>query len=483
MSVRYQYEGDYVVAAAASFQPDEDFGAPRPPPQASAACVAAVLLVGAFGGYQDEWPTPAQSFFPDEDFPPQMAGPQQAPIPLAAALELDLYSSFTNGVEDSAQFLPLPGPQPPQPAPAFLDQDDVPLLFGQPDEDFPPPLPAPVPGQGGKLYLPDPELLPAGALFGQPDEDFWQGPQPAVLVAPQPAVLDSGEYAPAPVAFQPDEDYGQPVVPGVAQSTPRAFLDTDEAGFLVGQPDEDFYQPRPPWPLTTTQAFTADDTWVPYVALQLQDEDFPGPVAGPWPLTTAKPFLDQDEVPAGSLRGTVDEDFFEFDALVPWPQQLVPVAQYSDEAPQTPFQPDEDTWTVARVFSQPAPQPVAWADGDFAPPTAALDEGLWIVPRIWNNPAPQPVIVADADYVTPPTPLRVDEVYPGPFPRPVVAANFISLPYGPDLDNSFAPPFQPIIPAPDRTLYIGTREATIYPRLQYARAFSIPASSRTIYIK
>jgi hypothetical protein len=294
------------------------------------------------------------------------------------------------------------------------------------DEDFPGPVPSPVPLT---FIVPQQWLFdvqePAGNLHGQPDEDF-PGPVPA----------------PVQLTFIPSPNWQQ----------------DDPAGSLYVLPDESQWVSPPPWPLTNAKAFTDDDVtvtavvplppdedfwqnWVPPVPLNLSpphfrgpiyspvagatamDEDFPGPIPPPVPLTFIVPqqWIFDVQEPAGSLHGQPDEDFpGPFPAPVPL-TFLWPSPAWHQDDPALYVIPDESQWTPplqwpltnARPFTDDeviVPQPVAFTpDEDYWQNLLQPSVGTLLWPNPWFHQDDPAGSLSG----------QPDEDFPGPVPPPV----------------------------------------------------------------
>jgi hypothetical protein len=238
--------------------------------------------------------------------------------------------------------------------PAFAADDDF-VAPAAPtavvDEDYQPVSVSP-PSPWLRLYLPDPEELPAGALFGVPEEDAWRAPLFAQGPPSRPAFADDSDFvATVATALAPDEDFWAPPVPAqppwrrlylpdgddlVVTAAPQT-LGVDEDAWLppraVAAPSPRLYLPDPDeLAVTATVATTVDeDAWVPPVprptswTAQLFGD--PADLASPAPTLAAEddawqpraappaPFPrlylpDAEAAPAGFLRGQPDEDFW-----------------------------------------------------------------------------------------------------------------------------------------------------------------------------
>ena len=312
-------------------------------------------------------PPALQLWVDSDETSPSFVAPEDAPLPLVLFYSLDAPRGW------------------------FVDED-VPLLSGQPDEDF---WQNPTAPAAASIYLRlpigDPEEIPGGYLAGQPDEDYWVNP-----VSP----VENSVYLRLPIG-DPEEIpgalFGQPadewwtalrldrldrtwasltlvnteddfvVVPAVvddeathprgqyAETLPRAALWNPEdvpGGSLSGQPDEDFWRnPTAPVEDSIYQRLPlGDPEEIPGGHLVGQpDEDFwsnpTPPVADS--IYLRLPLGDPEEIPGGSLSGQPDEDF--------WSNPTTPVADSlylrlplgdPEEIPGGSLsgQPDEDFW-------------------------------------------------------------------------------------------------------------------------------------------
>ena len=271
-----------------------------------------------------------------------------------------------------------------QPVPAsiyqalpFTDHDEIPSgLYGQPDEDLwvNPTAPvqatniwpqqwtfddvfapatisteedfwinpvAPVPATLGRLWLPDPEEIPAGQLHGQPDEDLWINPVAPIVASiyqQLPYSFDAGEDVPAIVFSTPDEDFWiNPVFPQSGVLRPFTPWDQEELpGNLHGQADEDYWQ-NPVAPVVASIYQPLPINWVQddfgYSTISFDEDFWTNPV-----LPTV-----------ASLRG-----------LAPWDSEEVVV-------PQIPLPVDELYWQnpvapIAASIWQNLPIAVEWDD-------------------------------------------------------------------------------------------------------------------------
>jgi hypothetical protein len=275
------------------------------------------------------------------------------------------------------------------------DAEEIPAgsLRNQPDEDFWPPYAVATGGMpliafaaGGAQglvtalpptlsqrlpYLPEPDEIPAGLLRAQPEEDFWQNPTPPV----SPAIFQRLPYLPEPEEIpagslrrQPDEDFWQnavaPVPPSIFQRLP--YLPEPEeipAGSLRGQPDEDFWPP--------SAAATGGMPPIAFAAGGAQGLVTAVPPA----IFQRLPYLPEpEEIPAGSLRGQPDEDFWLPSAVAtggaqglvtvapPSVYQLLPVTggEPAEIIAIPVLTPDEDFWInpaapLAPTLYQPLP--------------------------------------------------------------------------------------------------------------------------------
>jgi len=180
-TLRYQKQPDEVPSGVApSLQPDEDFFQPRIPGVAALAVAAAFSVLGTARASEDFVPPPTAAVVDEDAFRPTVL----SPAPALRLLRVD---------------------------------EDVPSLYGQPDEDFPPDYlfpPAPVRYTPPVEAFQDPEELPAGFLHGATDEDFWDNPAPlqARQFAPR-AVTADDDLPVIPTTLAPDEDFYRPPVP------------------------------------------------------------------------------------------------------------------------------------------------------------------------------------------------------------------------------------------------------------------------------
>jgi hypothetical protein len=442
-------DDDVIFPATITFQPDEDYYVVRLP-QPTPGLVQAFSddeVIANLHTDEDYWqnptaPIPASLLWPqpfvfeqneqafglhgqfDEDF---WINPV-APVPLTMlwpqqwAFEQNEQATGLYGQPDEDFWTPQIPYQPWPAIPKALSDDDVIIpqpVFLYTDEDFWQNPTFPFWYQQGKLYLPDPEELPAASLYGQPDEDFWVNPVAPVWWFNRPLYLPDPEEVPAGSLHSPEEDYWQnPVAPVSATLRPFPAQDVEEipAGSLYGQPDEDYWQNyvrpvsgfNPP-----VQALTDDEIIVPQPVFIYTDEDFwinpVFPVSG----TLGKIYLpDPEEFPAGSLYGTLDEDF--------WTNPVVPVPGY---IPPVQASADDDVISVPVLYT---------------------DEDLWQNPilPVWSYP----VISAFSDdevYVIPPvTILPPDEDF---WQNPVapVQNTYFTMPFLNFLDVEDFPPIQP----------------------------------------
>ena len=375
---------------------DEWFPPPgaTPPPVPGATALAAIIMVGAFGGWQDD---PAGSLlnYPESDEHYSTPSYVTPPAPVSGATcfaAINTVESYEEWQDDPAgklngqpeeYFYQPPRPWPLTTAQPALDPDEVPagnLKTWIAEEHHPPlalMLPAPLTGATAFAAIDQVESLEGYQdelpTSFSPDEDLYQPPRPWPLTTAQPALeqddpsgflanypgadedfyvppvppgpplprvfLDDSDFV-AQVTFQPDEDLYVPPLPWPL-ATARPFLDDPDVPPLSGQPDEDLYQPPRPWPLTTAKpALEQDDFWA-QVAFQ-PDEDLYVPPA-PWPLTTARPFLDTDD-PAGSLLNYPEADEWLYQPPRPWPLTTARSFLEADDAwfQPPPFHTDED---------------------------------------------------------------------------------------------------------------------------------------------
>jgi hypothetical protein len=311
-----QERDDYVPPPTANIV-DEDYWQNRTSP------VAASNWIAPFDQVDPDYTAPI-AFQPDEDY---WQNPV-APVPASFWLALPL-----GGEPDSYTFQPDEdywqnpvAPLPPMFGKLYIpDPDEIPAgtLYGQPDEDYWQNPTPPVPATLLRLpYLPDPEEIPAGSLlkFTSPDEDYWQN-----RVAPVPATFavvawTDGDFAP-PTTFQPDEDYWRnpppPVPATLAWPAPWSF-DTQEPGTLskFTSPDEDYWQNQvaPVAAILRVPSLWVDPDFPGIAPVFQPDEDYWIPTLGPMPtqwiaggIFQYLP-LDHEEIPAGSLLQTYSRD-------------------------------------------------------------------------------------------------------------------------------------------------------------------------------
>jgi hypothetical protein len=346
LAASQQYRQDELPQTTVTFQPDEDYWQ-SPPPQVVSTAPPVVFT-------DDD----TIIFHPDEDYWGYSPPPYQAPAPPRVFTDDDVIIPQAVSFQPDEDYwqAAIPPPQPPAifPQPWTFDQQEpAGSLHGQPDEDYWINPVSPIPAT---MYLPlplgDPEEIPAGSLHGQPDEDYWY-PQlsPPLSPAPPRVFSDDELIVPQAVTFQPDEDYWL-TFSQAAASVQRLYLpDPDEipAGLLYGQPDEDYWQ-NPVFPAQVT--FLWPQQWAfdeQFPVLFRPDEDYwQNPVA-PAPVAYGTLYLpDPEEIPAGSLHGALDEDFYASPILGQaaniWPQQW----QFDADAPvAATFVPDEDYWINA----------------------------------------------------------------------------------------------------------------------------------------
>ncbi len=296
------------------------------------------------------------------------------PPPIFLELEDVLALPPPTAIADEDVWMPAPPQAILPPLPRWIDED-VPSLFGQPDEDLPP---APL-GllQSKDTGLPVLQALspwrwdeqePAGALFGQPDEDFaWQrlwGPPWPSWGLPNPQALEPWrwhEELPAgTLAGQPDEDYppetlllrvpkdaGQPVWPAV---TPWQWHEELPAGALFGQPDEDLppetlllHVPKDAG-LPVPQALTCwrFDEQIPAGNLFGVPEEQEWRTPDPARIQPSQPVLADDEIPTPPAPTlSIDDEAF-LPTAIP---QLLPSQpiRIDEDVPTLRGQPDEDS--------------------------------------------------------------------------------------------------------------------------------------------
>lgn len=266
------------------------------------------------------------------------------------------------------------------------DPEEIPsgALFGEPDEDFWALLSPPWPVQQLTAAVAIPQWAaeqndPAGALFGQPDEDFWRlafPPAAKPLTEFSKLYLPDPEEVPAGTLFgQADEDFwalGSPPFPVSLTFSKLYQPDPEEipAGVLFGEPDDDFWALGPPFavPASFGKLLLPDPEEVAVVVVVQPDEDYwqQGPPFAV-PLTFSKLYLsDPEEIPAGVLFGQPDEDLWRLGSL-PWPQPLLSFSKlYLPDPEEIPAgvlfgQPDEDFYLPALLAAPwPQVQPSAW---------------------------------------------------------------------------------------------------------------------------
>jgi hypothetical protein len=226
----------YTTAGAPSML-DELGAAPTPAPTASSSPPRVFADT-------DELPAPPTATVIVEDFwiPPPPPAPAVR-IAIAADAE-DVPALFGQPDEDFWTARPAPQPVVLWQRLPFVD-DDVPAgaLFGQPDEDFWSTYPPPAAVTMRAPVALDPDETPAGALFGAIDEDTWTL-RPLNAVAPiARAVLDTDDIATAPIATIVDDGDTWTAAPPPAAVLQRAAVavDVDDVPPLAGQPDEDFW--------------------------------------------------------------------------------------------------------------------------------------------------------------------------------------------------------------------------------------------------
>ena len=308
------------------------------------------------------------------------------------------------------------------PVPIVFTYDDVIGTlpnFIQTDEDFWQNSVAPVPSSFGRLYLPDPEEIPAGSLVGPPPanpiDEYWQNqvaPVPPSLYIQYPYITDPEELPAHTLSGQPDEDYWQnptaPVPAILFQRLPfGSIADQEEIpASLFGQPDEDFWQNAVrPVPGTNYQPlpYLPDPEELPVAAFggTIEEDFWQNPVAPVYSYSTPKFFTDDDITIFGL------EDEFWQNPVAPVPFYPVPLVFIADDTTEIiPPIEDEDYWqnptapvpatNYQRLPYLPDPEEIP-AGNLVGPVFVAPDEDFWMNPV---RPVPMtfgPVYLPDPD--------------------------------------------------------------------------------------
>ena len=194
------------------------------------------------------------------------------------------------------------------------DSEDVPSLHGTPDADevWHNPV-APVPGMGGRVWLPDPEELPAGSLYGVPEEDDYTPPRPWPLAGARPVLDDEVWVAPAPTpVFDDDAWAGARPAPALQ---PRVTWTDDELPIAVvtAPPEEDFWGiPIPhPWGVLSKAVWEADDFPGTPATPAFEEDAWENPVRPVVAANLVTHWPDSWEwVPAAAVVNLVEDEFW-----------------------------------------------------------------------------------------------------------------------------------------------------------------------------
>ncbi len=330
---------------------------------------------------------------------------------------------------------------------AAVGEDPLPQVFAADDDIVPQPVVfSPVEDywwQPGRAPT-DVVALPFVAddeIVSRPVEDYdWRAP---VVATPKPAEASAADddIVPQPVVFTAAEDYwlqlaADPVAVEIVDWPGRGAGGAPAGAAAIDEAYQ--WQPAPFVVPAAAPAFSADDDIVPQpagFALVEDDWPLPGPQrARAWvqvfasgeasaveladieqwsaPRVVAVPpqalyLPDADQVPAGALRGTPNEDYW----LAPvWsPAGVVaPVARADvDIVPQpVPAVPEQTEWQAGFVAPQP-PRFVYLPDPEALPAGVLFgtpNEDYWLAPVWLPAGVVAPVARADVDIVPQPVP-------------------------------------------------------------------------------
>jgi hypothetical protein len=281
------------------------------------------------------------------------------------------------------------------------------------------------------------------------------------------------------------EDFAQSVVP---------TLDDDDTSWIAGA-SRCFAGVALAAVLSITALSTAlaaniqqvDQAEVPQPTTTIVDEDY-WQQCPPFPAVAivyrALQFLDPEEIPAGSLYGQFDEDFWNNPVapVAPALYQRLPLYDVEEIPAGSLYgQFDEDFWQnpVVPVQSVLYRSPVL-GDQEEVPAGSLLngipDEDFWL------NPAkpiaatlyqPLPYFFDPVDYVTLSQPVQDEDFWLQQFlPPPVIAANYLRLPYLPDPEEI---PANSLVAAnPDEDLWLAPLPKAPPPFLLQQSTFDSP---------
>ena len=249
----------------------------------------------------------------------------------------------------------------------------------------------------------DPDLIPAGKLAtvsAPPDEVYWRNPVfpvPASHFLRFPAQLDpdlipAGKLA--TVSAPPDDTSCKALV-APAQSTmlaPSQAIFDEQFPKLYGQYDEDFQCPIIPpqtWAVPPS-AFTYDDVIVPQPNPFSPDEDL-WRVTIPQVVTQSGLYLpDPENIPAGSLYGQFDEDFW-VNPVAPISASLYQKLPLGDveEIPAGSLYgvQDDINWPVVSIPSWSYFVPNVFSTDEVVAPqvTNIINEDYWYQPTVQSS--------------------------------------------------------------------------------------------------
>lgn len=294
MSIRYMQKGDEDQCAALApikFEDDTAFWAGVQKCGAGialAAVLAATALSTAQAAIVDSYhqDDPAGKLFgqDDEDFWQNPVAPVPAALGRLYLPDPEEIPATTLRGQPDEDFWTNPV-APVQPWTPFVFRDDdvaVQPVLGIDEDLWENPVPA-VPASLGRIYIPDPEEIPAASLHGQPDEDYWQvlAPQAALQVSRVFSDDDVIATAAAP-AFSPDEDYWPLPIVSAPASAVRAFSDDDVSFSSPAIMDEDLWTVPRMWSTSAPRLLIVDDNVAPQ-PLHTDEDFWVAPPARNWP--------------------------------------------------------------------------------------------------------------------------------------------------------------------------------------------------------
>jgi hypothetical protein len=345
-----------IPAGALTGQPDEDFwvsGVKPVPPKNS-------IVVPFLYPYQpDVEELPAADFFgqPDEDFPGPLPAPVQARnyLRLPYLPDTDEDVPILRGVPEDSDTWNVPlGHAPPLPPRVFSDTDEWPtftITEVVEDEPYFPPVARPSGSYQARPYLPD-EDQDVPPLRGQPDEDYWRSgvaPVPPRNYIVLPYLPDTEDVPVLSGTPDADEQWRNWVAP-VPASHGRLYLpDEDEdVPRLYGVPEEDQYRPPIPPPPPPPRPWMVDDEVQRFV---VDDDQYRPPP--PWVNIIVRPLVDTDEWPSPLY---VEEDAYRSPT---WPF-VPPVRPSVDGEDWVPFIAVTPLEVVEDFYAAPRPWPVPY---------------------------------------------------------------------------------------------------------------------------